>query len=81
MPEEKAIVLSDQPAGNFISFKHAHTLLGHKWPGSTENALKNGKIRFHEMSPKNGKARLIYRPDVEAMIRAKEKKEAENVDS
>ena len=59
--------IKNEPITAFISFKEAQTILGHEWRGSTENALKNGSIRFWVISPDCGKVRMIYRPDVIAL--------------
>lgn len=56
--------IKDKPIKDFISFKEAQTILKHEFRGSTENALKNGSVRFYPVSPNCGKARMIYRPDV-----------------
>lgn len=62
--------IKDKPITDFISFKEAQTILCHKYRGSTENALKNGSIRFYMISPDCGKVRMIYKPDVIAVKNA-----------
>ncbi len=63
----------EKPAKDYCTFREAQTVLGKKYRGSIENCLKNGSLRFYPASPKHGKARLIYRPDVWA-LRDKKKK-------
>ena len=56
--------IDDEPVRDFMSFKEAQNALKYKWPKQLENALSNGSIRFHMVSPDSAKWRMIYRPDV-----------------
>lgn len=53
-----------EPVRDFMSFKDAQETLEYKWPKQLENALSNGSVRFHMVSPDSAKARMIYKPDV-----------------
>ena len=64
-PKNRPSIVS-KPVKDFMTFKHAQTVLGYKWPKSLENVLLNGSIRFHMVSPTSAKARMLYAPDVEA---------------
>ena len=60
----------DKPVTDFITFNHAQTLLGHAHRGSTERMLHNGSLRWTPVSPENGMARMIYKPDVVLLAKA-----------
>ena len=62
--------VTSKPVKDFITFKDAQDRLGFKWPGSMENVLKNGSVRFHMASPDSAKIRMIYKPDVLALKKA-----------
>ena len=53
-----------EPVNAFMTFKDAQDTLKYKYPKSLENALSNGSVRFHMVSPDSAKARMIYKPDV-----------------
>lgn len=66
--------MKNEPIKNFISFKETQTILGHEWRRSVENAIENGSLRLHTISPECGKYRAIYLPDVMKLKRANDKK-------
>ena len=76
--KKSAVERGRKPVAEYCTFKEAQTILGKKHRGSIENYLKTGVLRFYPVSPNNGKARMIYRDDVE-LLRLKQKdKEREN---
>ena len=65
--------IKNEPISKFISFKEAQVTLEHEWRGSMEQMLKNLSVRYVVISPENGKARMIYKPDVVRLAKAIQK--------
>lgn len=72
---KKKFRIKDQPIKDFVTFKETQKLLGDLGRGPVEYKMRLGELRFHEVSPDYAKARMIYRPDVLALVESENNKE------